>query len=295
MQKIYMITLDFFLKMCYYIVRENEKEGQSVSKQLEKNLNPEYVVQNAHPYHWPFSQPRILNTVKATSHIGFLIGFISSIFINRIEYFSFGIAIFDIFAIISFILLRGFIVPAVRRAQISYVASESRGVNKWILIVACTYMYSAMIRVSISIILTMFYNKGKLDNYFDALSYYIDIKAIIVGALIVLIPTICVLFPRDISVKEFHLQVKQMWDEHRMFEPVTNQPHERVPYMRSPNNMSGRYTGDVAPRQKSPARQAETTKNVQTRQSKPKHISPEPKQEKKSVWDSQKVVRKPRR
>lgn len=267
-----------------------------MSKQLEKNLNPEYVVKNANPYHWPFSQPRILNAVKATSHIGFLIGFISSILVRSIKYFSFGIAIIDIFAIVSFVLLRGFIIPAVRRAQISHVASESRSINKWILIIACTYMYSAMIRVSISIILTMFYNKGRLDNYFYTLSSYIDAKAIVIGVLIVLIPTLCVLFPREISVKEFHFKVKQMWDEHKMFEPVANQSREHTPYMRAPNSMPGYYTGDVTPRQKPVTRQTENaTKNVQTKQSKPKHISPEPKQEKKSVWDSQKVVRKPRR
>lgn len=280
----------------------------------ERSLNPEYVVENAVKYHWPFSQPRLLNVINATNRYGFLVGFLSSIIISSAAiYFDTMLYLYDFFAIMAFVLLRGFIVPAVRRAQIAHVASESRKVNKFLLIVSCIYMYSAMIRFCIATFLIMYNNDWDLITPFTNFFETIKILHLVIGLVIVIIPTILVLFPRDVSVKEFHFEVKRMWTERNSLATTTQTPVETPRYTREPNMMPGYYGGKkFAPRPvleipiEEPEQKQEppktnnnsnnsTKKNKPKNGGKPKHLTPETGKDKESIWESQKSARKPRR
>lgn len=292
-----------------------------MSRIAERSLNPEYVVENATKYHWPFSQPRLLNVINATSRYGFLVGFLSSIIISASGfYFDTMIYLYDFFAVIAFVILRGFIVPAVRRAQIKHVASESRKINKFFLIVSCIYMYSAMIRFCIATVLILINNDWDLITPFTNFIETVEITHLVIGAFISILPTILVLFPRDVSVKEFHFEVKRMWDERNSLSSPVQTEVEPVRYIREPNMVHGYYgQKQFAPRpvielppeelesiqeqisnnnqnnNKNNNKSNNTSNKKPKKGGKPKHLTPETGKENKSIWESQKSVRRPRR
>lgn len=273
---------------------------------VTENLLTKTMVQGkVKKYNWPYSQPRLLNTVKATSRMGLFVGLFTIPVVLSNMYVKYSILTIDLLLLVSFLVLRMGIVPMVRRGTIEYVASEDRVLNKVVLIVTTTLMYSAMVRVAVAAYLIT-KNYGINVDYVVALVKGISTSnAIMVGAALGIAPIIAVLFPKDVSVRNYHYKLVNL--------------NTRIEYPPEPRttgyvyNPTPTFTGDygqfVQPEPTSgyaqvpksrvvqEVQQARNTK--QTPKTAKKNTSPKPVQKPlkkgESVWDADRSVRRPRK
>ena len=263
------------------------------SKFAERNLSSQTVSQNAKQYNWPYSQPRLVNAVHATSRIGLLLGAISGLLVMNDIYSEMNILAIDLFCVISFILLRGIIIPMIRRANIKEIASESRKFNKIALILSCIFIYAGMTRFLIAGVLIGINNHFSPYAYYELIKYAMNTQTLIAGILIVLLPTIFLIYPKDIAIKEYHYKVKNL--------------SKQIPDI--PDNSNSNYQVQYVPEQLRMPNSAsaglnktsygKSSKSTYTTQRAPKKTQDKKTQNNKqnnaSIWDSQKSVRKPRK
>lgn len=276
------------------------------SKFAERNVSTQNVSTNLVEYNWPYSQPRLVNTVRATSRMGILMGIISAILLLNDSYIGKGYLITDTFLTLGFIILRLFIIPAIRRGQIKYVASESRNLNKFIMMASCIFMYAGIVRfVSANVFFVI--NQGfNFDRYISKVFPVINTTALVIGIIGMLLPIIFLVFPKDISIREYHHKMRNIWNEYSiMNKPVEPTPviYETPTIQRAPNNAPGTYVNHhrtSRPEVPKPnvatqtATTQQTNKNHKNQNKKSNHLTPQQKPS-VSVWDSEKSVRRPRK
>lgn len=280
------------------------------SKFAEKNVSTQNVSnQNLIEYNWPYSQPRIVNAVRATSRMGILMGVISSILILSDSYIENGYLIIDALLTLGFIILRLFTIPAIRRGQIKYVASESRSLNKFIVMASCIFMYAGLIRFIVANGLFIANQGFEFSRYIQTLFPLINTVGIVIGVVAMFLPTIFMVFPKDVSVREYHHKMRNIWNEYSVLnrpvepEPVTS--YEPRTIQRAPNYMPGTYVNHRTSRPETHKPVASTTSQTITTQQtnnkqhknqnkKSNHMTPQQKPN-VSVWDSEKSVRRPRK
>lgn len=270
------------------------------SKLAERNLNPQYVQSNSKTYNWPYSQPRLVNAVHATSRIGILFGVLSSLFMLNDTYLNNGWLVIDFFLTLAFIVLRCGVVPMVRRATIKEVASESRKFNKIGLISLCILMYTGMIRLLGAVAIYLVHNSWDFKGLFVLALQSITIPILVIGTVLVILPSVLLLYPKDIAIKEYHYKVKNL--SNQIPDIPIAEDNQNTQYVqtnrRMPNMAPASYNGSAYKPYTSPSSRVQTdsqrtpkkesnhnNKNKNTQQKKPNV----------SVWDSDKSVRKPRK
>lgn len=270
------------------------------SKLAERNLNSQYVQNNAKTYNWPYSQPRLVNAVHATSRTGLLLGILSCLFMLNDGYLNNGLLLIDFFLTLGFMVLRCGIVPMVRRATIKEVASESRKLNRIGLIFLCTLMYSGMVRFFGAMTIYLVNNAWDFRSFVILLLESITIPLLIIGAILVTLPSILLVFPKDIAIKEYHYKVKNLATQIPDIPEENAQAAQYIPTNRKmPNMAAASYSGTAhKPYTAFPGTtqvdSQRAPKNNTNKHSNKKKNS----QQKKpnvSVWDSDKSIRKPRK
>lgn len=272
-----------------------------MSNLAEKNMTVDTIKNNeVQEYNWPYSQPRILNVVRATSRFGLFLGLFSLLLVFDEIYSTSGLFIIDAFLMLSFIVLRCGFIPAVRRAEIKYVASESRTFNKIMLIILCTLMYSAMIRFFVASGLVLFNNGFNFNDYFYTVIENWNWTILAIGASLVIFPPVFMLLPKDVNVSEYHFTVRNLINQ---VEYAMATDENAVPVYtkrRAPNTNYASYNGPRNTSAPSPV-YAPAPSNSNTTKNKTNNKNNTPKKPKQktvkesSVWDSEKSVRRPRK
>lgn len=272
------------------------------SNLAERNLNPQYVQSNSKTYNWPYSQPRLVNAVHATSRIGILFGVLSSLLMLNDGYLNNGWLVIDFFLTLSFIVLRCGIVPMIRRATIKEVASESRKLNKIGLISLCIIMYTGMTRFLGAMAIYLINNSWDFKGLFILALQSITIPILIVGIILVILPSVLLLYPKDIAIKEYHYKVKNLTNQIPDI-PITEDA-QNTQYVqtskRMPNMAPATYNGSAYKPYTKPASRVQTDtqrtpKKESNNHTKNKNQNSQQKKQNVSVWDSDKSVRKPRK
>ena len=276
----------------------------------EMNLKNNAEQKNIQFYHWPYSQPRIVNTIKAASRMGYVTGLFSSLMMLNDFYTENSIIFIDMCLLIGLLILNIGIVPAIRRNQIKYTASESRTINKYGLIFLSIAMHSALIRFGLASILYLVNNKFDIVSFGKLIISTIGMTEIFVATAFMLIGPILLLFPKDVNVYNYHYKLLDAKRNTYSFEPQTET-------YRAPRGVTNYGTTEFSSTQPietpKPKKKVEhknnnkTNKPVQNRPTqnkpatKPAEIKfsaqPQTKKDtpKESIWDAQKSSRKPRR
>ena len=268
------------------------------SNLAERNLNSQYVQNNARTYNWPYSQPRLVNAVHATSRTGLLLGILSCLFMLNDKYLNNGFFLIDLFLVLGFFILRCGIVPMVRRATIKEVASESRKLNKIGLIFLCTLMYSGIVRFLGAATLYLINNSWDFRNLVILLINSATIPTLIIGAILVVLPSLLLVFPKDIAIKEYHYKVKNMATQIPDIPESCNQQQYIPANKRMPNMASASYAGGSYKQYNGFPGTTQVDSQRMPKNNTNKNNKKKDSQQKKhnvSVWDADKSIRKPRK
>jgi len=182
----------------------------------EQNLDKQKITNKVKFYSWPYSQPKIVNTIRASSKMGTLLGVITIPLVLSDSYQYNHLLFIDFMLFLSFIIIKAGIVPAIRRNQIKYTPSELRKINYYGLLITSMILYSSTIRVIISVVLYLL-NHLKQTDIWTALFQFakatvinVPINVVTLGAFLSILPIILLLYPRDIKIVDYHYNLLEL-------------------------------------------------------------------------------------
>jgi hypothetical protein len=182
----------------------------------EVNLSKDKIINRVKFYSWPYSQPKIVNTVRASSRMGLLLGFLTIPLVTSGLYFTNNALFIDFLLLLSLLTLKVGIIPGIRRNKIKYTPSEARKLNYYGLLISSMILHSSIVRVIFSIglyFVKRFKNFNILNNLLEILRLsMIDIKfsTVIIGLALASLPIILMLYPRDIKVSDYHYRLLEL-------------------------------------------------------------------------------------
>lgn len=175
----------------------------------EQTLSPEKVKNRIRHYNWTYSQPPIVNAIKAPSRLGILLGFLSIPLVTTAYYSDIRGPFMDLIFTIFLSITVSNICPSIRKGEIKYTASAKRILHVWGILIAMLLLYSSIIRtISFIIVFIMDYHelgqKQLILSLFHVYFSNIPLKYWLATLTISLTPTVLMLFPREVNVIHFH-------------------------------------------------------------------------------------------
>lgn len=230
----------------------------------EKSLIKENILNSVKFYSWPYSQPKIVNTIKAASHMGYLFGFLTIPLVLSNIYSEQHILFIDFVLVLSYMVLRAGIIPAIRRNQIRYTPSESRRINYYGLLLSSMILHSAIIRATVAVIAFLIKNmeiytiKESILLLLKMSVTNLSLTTVVLTLTIAVLPIILIMYPRDIKITDYHYKLLEL--QKSTYEASGYKEEAREPVPLFPTNLP-RFNDTYVPNTSSNTNVKANTKN----------------------------------